>query len=40
MFAESAENAVTTALPLSLKPAKIKLNEKGDQMKKIKVYNS
>ncbi|KAH3824582.1 hypothetical protein DPMN_126419 [Dreissena polymorpha] len=33
---ENAENAVTTTVPLSLKPAKMKLNEKGDQVKKVK----
>ena len=40
MFAENAENAVTTTVPLALKPAKMKSNEMGDQVKKVKVYIS
>ncbi|XP_052236300.1 zinc finger protein 418-like isoform X2 [Dreissena polymorpha] len=31
---ENAENAVTTTVPLALKPAKMKSNEMGDQVKK------
>ncbi|XP_052236468.1 zinc finger protein 418-like isoform X2 [Dreissena polymorpha] len=33
---EIAENAVTTTVPLSLKPAKMNLNKKGDQVKEVK----
>ncbi|KAH3897278.1 hypothetical protein DPMN_021465 [Dreissena polymorpha] len=33
---ENAENAVTTSVSVSLKPAKMKMNEKGDRVKMVK----
>ena len=40
MFADSEENASSRTAPLSLKPVKIKFNEKGDRVKKVKVHIS